>query len=45
VGGDPGADELEDLGVVMDDMAEDLKAAGAPREAVPAETGAAAPLE
>jgi hemerythrin superfamily protein len=39
------ADELEDLGVVMEDMAEDLKAAGAPREAVPAETGSAAPLE
>jgi hemerythrin superfamily protein len=39
------ADELEDLGVVMEDMAEDLKAQGAPRENVPAETGAAAPLE
>ena len=38
-------EELEDLGVVMEDMAEDLKAAGAPREAVPAETGSAAPLE
>jgi hypothetical protein len=38
-------DELEDLGVVMEDMAEDLKARGAPREAVPAETSAAAPLE
>ncbi len=39
------ADELEDLGVLMEDMAEDLKAEGAPREQVPAETGAAAPLE
>ena len=39
------ADELEDLGVVMEDMAEDLKAEGAPRESVPAETGSAAPLE
>ena len=38
-------DELEDLGVVMEDMAEELKASGAPRESVPAETGAAAPLE
>jgi hemerythrin superfamily protein len=40
-----GEDELEDLGVVMEDMAEGLKAAGAPRESVPAETGSAAPLE
>ena len=40
-----GAEELEDLGVVMEDMAEELKAGGAPREAVPAETGSAAPLE
>ena len=38
-------EELEDLGVVMEDMAEELKAAGAPRQQVPAETGAAAPLE
>lgn len=38
-------DELEDLGVVMEDMAEDLKAATAPRESVPAETGSAAPLD
>ena len=38
-------EELEDLGIVMEDMAEDLKAAGAPRESVPAETGSAAPLE
>jgi hypothetical protein len=29
----------------MEDMAEDLKAAGAPRESVPAETGSAAPLD
>ena len=39
------ADELEDLGVAMEDMAEDLKAEGAPSESVPAETGPAAPLE
>jgi len=39
------ADELEDLGVVMEDMADELKAGGAPREQVPAETGSAAPLE
>jgi len=38
-------DELDDLAVVMQDMADDLKAAGAPREAVPAETGSAAPLD
>jgi hemerythrin superfamily protein len=38
-------EELEDLGVVMEDMAEELKAGGAPREQVPAETGSAAPLE
>jgi hemerythrin superfamily protein len=38
-------DELEDLGVVMEDTAEELKAEGAPREQVPAETGSAAPLE
>jgi len=37
--------ELEDLGVVMEDMAEELKASGAPRQSVPAETGEAAPLE
>jgi hypothetical protein len=29
----------------MEDTAEELKAAGAPRQQVPAETGAAAPLE
>ena len=39
------AEELEDLGVVMEDMAEELKAGGAPRQQVPAETGSAAPLE
>ena len=36
---------LEDLGVVMEDMAEDLKGAGAPRQSVPSETEHAAPLE
>jgi len=40
-----GKDELEDLGVAMEEMMNDLKAGGAPREAVPAETGSAAPLE
>ncbi|HEY6052240.1 MAG TPA: hemerythrin domain-containing protein, partial [Thermoanaerobaculia bacterium] len=39
------ADELEDLGAAMEDMAEDLKAEGAPRESVPAETGSAEPLD
>lgn len=39
------ADELDDLAVVMEDMAQELKAQGAPRESVPAETGSAAPLE
>jgi hemerythrin superfamily protein len=38
-------EELEDLGVIMEDMAEELKAGGAPRQQVPAETGSAAPLE
>jgi len=38
-------EELEDLGVVMEDLAEELKASGVPRESVPAETGEAAPLE
>src|SRR5712671_361185 len=38
-------EELEDLGVVMEDMSEELKASGAPRQNVPAETGEAAPLE
>jgi hemerythrin superfamily protein len=39
------AEELEDLGVIMEDMAEELKSGGAPRQQVPAETGSAAPLE
>ena len=38
-------DDLEDLGVVMEDMGDELKSEGAPREQVPAETGSAAPLE
>ncbi len=38
------ADELEDLGVVMEDLAGELKAGGAPREAVPSETDHAAPV-
>jgi hemerythrin superfamily protein len=38
-------EELEDLGIVMEDMAEDLKGAGAPRQSVPSETEHAAPLE
>jgi hemerythrin superfamily protein len=38
-------EELEDLGVVMEDLADELKASGSPRESVPAETGEAAPLE
>jgi len=38
-------EELEDLGLVMEDMAEEMKASGTPREAVPSETGEAAPLE
>jgi hemerythrin superfamily protein len=37
-------DELEDLGIVMDDLADELKEDGAPRAAVPAETGEAAPI-
>ena len=37
-------EELEDLGTLMEDTAEELKASGAPRDAVPAETGSAAPL-
>jgi len=40
-----GKEELEDLGMVREDMAEELKASGAPRGSVPAETGSAAPLE
>ena len=39
------AEDLEDLGVIMEDLAEELKEGGAPRMAVPAETGEAAPLE
>ena len=38
------ADELEDLGTVMEDAAEELKSGGSPRDAVPAETGEAAPV-
>jgi hemerythrin superfamily protein len=38
-------DELEDLGVLMEQTANELKAQGAPRMQVPMETGAAAPLE
>jgi hemerythrin superfamily protein len=38
------ADELDDLGMVMEDLAEELKEDGSPREQVPAETGEAAPL-
>ena len=37
-------DELDDLGTVMEDLAQELEA-GTPRESVPAETGSAAPLE
>jgi hemerythrin superfamily protein len=36
------ADELEDLGLVMEDFAEELAAGGSPRDAVPAETNEAA---
>ena len=39
------ADELEDLAVVMEDLAEELKEQGEPRAAVPNETAQAAPLE
>ncbi|MFL5442383.1 MAG: hemerythrin domain-containing protein [Myxococcales bacterium] len=38
-------DEMEDLGVLMEQTAEELKEQGAPRMEVPKETGAAAPLE
>ena len=38
-------EELEDRGVVMERMADELKASGLPRESVPAETGEAASLE
>lgn len=37
--------ELEDLGVLMEQTAEELKKQGAPRMDVPKETGAAAPLD
>jgi hypothetical protein len=35
---------LDDLGVVMEDTAAELKAGGSPREEVRAETGEAAPI-
>jgi len=38
-------DELEDLGVLMEQTAEELEEQGAPRMEVPKETGAAAPLD
>ncbi len=38
-------DELEDLAVVMEDMAAELKSGGAPRMSVPGETASAAPIE
>ena len=38
-------DELEDLGILMGQTAEELKARGAPRMEVPKETGAAAPID
>jgi hemerythrin superfamily protein len=38
-------EELEDLGVIMEETARELEASGAPRMQVPKETGAAAPLE
>jgi hemerythrin superfamily protein len=37
-------EELEDLGVIMEDLAEELEESGAPRAAVPGETGEAAPI-
>jgi hemerythrin superfamily protein len=37
-------DELEDLGIVMEDLADELKENGSPRQQVPAETIEAAPL-
>ena len=37
-------DELDDLGMVMEDMVKDLQGMGAPRMQVPSETGAPAPL-
>jgi len=38
-------DELEDLGVLMEQTAEELQERGAPRMEVPKETGAAAPID
>ena len=38
-------EELEDLGMVMEQTARELKESGAPRMDVPKETGAAAPLD
>ena len=38
-------DELEDLGMLMEQTAEELKEQGAPRMEVPKETGAAAPID
>jgi hemerythrin superfamily protein len=38
-------DELEDLGILMEQTARELKEEGAPRMQVPAETGAAAPID
>lgn len=37
-------DELEDLGIVMEDLADEIKEDGAPRAHVPAETGEAAQI-
>ena len=37
-------DELDDLGVVMEDMVKELQEKGAPRMQVPSEIGAPAPL-
>jgi len=38
-------DQLEDLGVLMEQTAQELKEQGAPRMEVPKETGAAAPID
>ena len=38
-------DELEDLGMLMEQTAEELKEQGAPRMEVPKETGASAPID
>jgi hemerythrin superfamily protein len=38
-------DEMEDLGILMEETAKELRQQGAPRMEVPKETGAAAPLE